>query len=487
MLHEHALSTASSSLQLSNQEYHDILMNAPIGIFTATPEGKILGMNPAFVGMLGYDSPHELIESVEDIGRQLYADPEARKKMMNCLEKSGEGYRFESRFIRKDGSLFWASNTARVVKDDNGNLLYYQSFLADITELKQRQEKLEKSERKYRFLTEEVPDTIWTLGPDMKPRYVSLNSSKVLGFSPEERLNQHLSEMVTPETYARTMDVFARELKKEETGNPDPDRTITIEMEYYHKDGHTVWLENKIHAIRDNEGRVEGLHGISRDITAHKKMEADLKKSFERLRRGLRATVQAIAATVEARDPYTAGHQRRVADLARAIATEMKLTREEINGIRTGAIIHDLGKISIPAELLSKPGMLTELEFCLIKNHPQAGYNILKDMDFPWPVARMILEHHERMDGSGYPHGLQGNEMLIESRILAVADVVEAMASHRPYRSARGVDTALHEIEGNRGVLYDTDVADACLALFREKDFQFRERLPADDPLDLMR
>ena len=408
MLHEHALSTASSSLQLSNQEYRDILMNAPIGIFTATPEGKILGMNPAFVGMLGYDSSHELIESVEDIGRQLYADPEARKEMVHCLEKNGGSCKFESRFIRKDGSLFWASNSVRVVKDENGNLLYYQSFLSDITDLKQRQEKLEKSERKYRFLTEEVPDTIWTLGPDMKPNYVSLNSSKVLGFTPEERLNQHLSEMVTPETYSRIMDVFSRELEKEaeENPNPDPDRTITIEMEYYHKNGHTVWLENKVHAIRDSEGRIEGLHGISRDITERKKMEEDLKKSFERLRRGLHATVQAIAATVESRDPYTAGHQRRVSDLARSIATEMKLKKEEINGIRTAAIIHDLGKISIPADLLSKPGRLTELEFSLIKNHPQAGHNILKDIDFPWPVARMVLEHHERMDGSGYPQGL---------------------------------------------------------------------------------
>jgi len=481
MLHEHALSTASSSLQLSNQEYHDILMNAPIGIFTATPDGKILGMNPAFVGMIGYESSHELIESVEDIGRQLYADPEARKEMVNCLGKNGGSCKFESRFIRKEGSLFWASNSVRVVKDEDGNLLYYQSFLADITELKQRQEKLEKSEQKYRFLTEEVSDTIWTLGPDMKPNYVSLNSSRVLGFTPEERLNQHLSEMVTPETYSRIMDVFARELEKDEKGNPNPNRTINIEMEYYHKDGHTVWLENKVHAIRDREGRIEGLHGISRDITERKKMEEDLKKSVERLRRGLRATVQAIAATVEARDPYTAGHQRRVADLARAIATEMTLTKEEINGIRTAAIIHDLGKISIPAELLSKPGILTELEFCLIKNHPQAGHNILKDIDFPWPVARMVLEHHERMDGSGYPHGLQGNETLIESRILAVADVVEAMASHRPYRPARTIDTALHEIDGNRGVLYDTDVTNACLKLFREKDFQFRESLPADD------
>ena len=190
------------------------------------------------------------------------------------------------------------------------------------------------------------------------------------------------------------------------------------------------------------------------------------------MRKALGATVQAIAVTVETRDPYTAGHQRRVADLARSIATEMNLSADQIDGIRMAAAIHDLGKISVPAEILSKPTKLTALEFSLIKTHAQSGYDILKDIDFTFPVARMILEHHERMDGSGYPNGLIGEEILLESRILAVADVVESMASHRPYRPSLGVDAAMKEIEKNKGTLYDNAVADACLRLFREKGYQ---------------
>ncbi len=176
--------------------------------------------------------------------------------------------------------------------------------------------------------------------------------------------------------------------------------------------------------------------------------------------------------TVETRDPYTAGHQRRVADLARAIATEMNLPADQIDGIRMAAAIHDLGKISVPAEILSKPTKLTNIEFGLIKTHSQSGYDILKDIDFPWPIARMVLEHHERMNGSGYPNGLTGDNILMESRILAVADVVESMASHRPYRPSLGIEAALEEIEKNKGTLYDNAVADACLRLFREKGYQ---------------
>ncbi|OQB98598.1 MAG: Cyclic di-GMP phosphodiesterase response regulator RpfG [Spirochaetes bacterium ADurb.Bin110] len=179
--------------------------------------------------------------------------------------------------------------------------------------------------------------------------------------------------------------------------------------------------------------------------------------------------------TVETRDPYTAGHQRGVADLSRAIAMELKLTSDRIDGIQMAAIIHDLGKISVPAEILTKPNKLTEMEFELIKTHPQSGYDILKDIDFPWPIARMILEHHERMDGSGYPRNLRGDDILLESRILAVADVVESMASHRPYRPALGLNAALEEIEKNRGTIYDADAVDACLRLIREKRFQFRK------------
>lgn len=186
------------------------------------------------------------------------------------------------------------------------------------------------------------------------------------------------------------------------------------------------------------------------------------------LRQSLEQSIQTIASTVEARDPYTAGHQRRVAELATAIAREMKLPEEQVNGIHLAAIIHDLGKIHVPAEILSKPGRLNAIEFQLIQMHPQEGYNILKDVKFPWPIATIILQHHEKLDGSGYPQGLKGEQILLEAKIIAVADVVEAMSSHRPYRAGLGIEAALAEIETHRGVQYDSIVVDACTKSFRE-------------------
>jgi PAS domain S-box-containing protein/putative nucleotidyltransferase with HDIG domain len=214
------------------------------------------------------------------------------------------------------------------------------------------------------------------------------------------------------------------------------------------------------------------LQALQRSLAEREQAQKELKRTAETLRKTLGTTIQAMASTVETRDPYTAGHQRRVAELACAIAEKMGLPKKQSEGLRTAGLIHDIGKINVPAELLSKPGPLNTAEFALIKAHPQVGHDILKEIDFPWPVADIILQHHERMDGSGYPQGLMGNDILLEARILAVADVVEAMSSRRPYREALGVNKALEEIEENRGKSYDPQVVDACLNLFAE-GFEF--------------
>ena len=190
---------------------------------------------------------------------------------------------------------------------------------------------------------------------------------------------------------------------------------------------------------------------------------------------GYSCIIRVMVSIVEMRDPYTANHQKRVTDLAHALTTEMGLSKGEIDGVHMAASIHDIGKISVPAETLSKPSRLNENEFDMIKEHPEVGYNILKGIAFPWPVAQIVLQHHERLDGSGYPQKLSAEEIVLEARVLGVADVVEAMASHRPYRAALGIDAALEEISKNRGVLYDTRVVDACLKLFYEKGFKFKE------------
>jgi HD-GYP domain-containing protein (c-di-GMP phosphodiesterase class II) len=200
--------------------------------------------------------------------------------------------------------------------------------------------------------------------------------------------------------------------------------------------------------------------------------EEKLKETLERLNKASSATIQVLVSAIESRDTYTAGHQNRAANLACAIAEEMELPLDKIEGIRMAGTIHDIGKLSIPAEILAKPSKLTNIEFSLIKEHSHSGYEMLKDVDTPWPIAEIVYQHHERMNGSGYPRNLKNDEIIMEARVLAVADVLEAMASHRPYRASLGIKLALEEIEQNKGILYDETVADAGIRLFREKGYK---------------
>jgi putative nucleotidyltransferase with HDIG domain len=212
-----------------------------------------------------------------------------------------------------------------------------------------------------------------------------------------------------------------------------------------------------------------------RDITERRRFEEDLKNSYQKTKNTLNDAINTMAKIVETRDPYTAGHQQRVADLAIAIAREMQLDHTRIDQLRMAAVIHDIGKMYVPSDILSKPGKLSNIEFSLIKNHSQSGYDIVQGMDFPPAIAQSILQHHERLDGSGYPNGLKGEDTLLEAKILAVADVIEAMSSHRPYRPAQGIDKALEEISKNKDRLYDSDVVNACMKLFAEKGFKFKQ------------
>ncbi|HKI48734.1 MAG TPA: HD domain-containing phosphohydrolase [Desulfobacteria bacterium] len=220
----------------------------------------------------------------------------------------------------------------------------------------------------------------------------------------------------------------------------------------------------------------QGLEKRVRDRTRQLwENEEQLKKTLTQLRTSLEATIQALALTAEARDPYTAGHQRRVADLSRAIAQKMGLPQDQVDGVRMAGSIHDLGKIYVPSEILNKPGKIRANEFELVKSHSEVGYEILKTINFPWPVAEIELQHHERLNGSGYPNGLKGDEILLEARIIAVADVVESMSSHRPYRPALGIVKALEEIRAGRGTLFDERVVGACVAIFEEDGYELEK------------
>jgi PAS domain S-box-containing protein len=325
---------------------------------------------------------------------------------------------------------------------------------------------LSESEAKFRSMVESTSDWLWEMNEQAVYTYSSPQIFQLLGYTPEEVVGKTPFDLMQPEAVGQVREKFnalVREKKPLQLfGNAN-----------LHKDGSLVYVETNGVPVIDAQGRCCGYRGIDRDITERKVAEKQRAADAARLEKSLLQTIEAIASIVEARDPYTAGHQRRVAMLARAIAQEMGCSEDEIRGLYLAATIHDLGKISIPAEILSKPKKLTAIEYELIKTHVQNGYDILKDVDFPWPLAQIVLQHHERMDGSGYPQGLKSEQIILQARILAVADVVEAISSHRPYRPGLGMDVALAEILNYNGVLFDSAVVDACTRLFRELGFAF--------------
>ena len=350
-----------------------------------------------------------------------------------------------------------------------GNLARLSSAIdRELREFKNRQERriteiqLIKSEEKYRTLFEDSRDAIYL--NDKEGGLIDFNRStlELFGYSGEEMLGINTkSVFVNPDEYQRLQDEIAQKGSVRE-----------FEAKLCKKDGTKIdcLITSTVRLARDKS--IIGYQGIVRDISELASNRKQLEKTLKELRKVLGGTIEAMALTVETRDPYTAGHQRRVSNLARSIAAEMGVSEDQIQGIRLAGVIHDVGKISVPGEILSKPGKISTNEFGIIKEHPQVGYNILKTVDFPWPIAQIVLQHHERMDGSGYPDGISGDNILIEARILAVADVVEAMASHRPYRPALGIDIALREISKNRGSFYDLNAVDACLRLFNEKGYR---------------
>lgn len=330
-----------------------------------------------------------------------------------------------------------------------------ENFVAVFENITERR----KAEKDYQSIFENVQEGIFRSTPEGKIILANEAMAKMFGYDSPAEIMADITDA------ALQLYTYPEDRAKMKAIMEEQNVVRNYEIQFHRKDGGAFWASATMKAIRNGKDRILYFEGILEDIT-------ERKQNIARLRKTLGGAVQAIASLVETRDPYTAGHQRRVADLARAIATEMGLSGDQIDGIRIAGTIHDLGKISVPSEILTIPRKLTALEYSLIKNHPQSGYDILKDIEFPWPIARMIVEHHERINGSGYPNGLPGEDLLIESKILSVADVVEAMATHRPYRPALGIDAALAEITANRGILYDPEVVDACLRLFRDKGYQ---------------
>ncbi len=327
-------------------------------------------------------------------------------------------------------------------------------------------ERLQEREKRFRILAESAPDIIFVLDLDGVLTYVNPVWERILEYKQEEVVGRNLSSFIEEEDIQRLTQLL-KEIRKNKL--PLMDVLLTIKSRNGIEHNFSFNCAPNI----DEGDHVDSLVGIFKDMTDLRRSEIELKKSLEKIEMAMSGTIGVISLISESRDPYTAGHQKGVADLAAAIAHEMGLSGERVKIIHTAGLIHDLGKINVPAEILSKPGKLNPVELSLIKNHPETGYNILSQVDFTPIISQIVYQHHEKIDGSGYPRMLSGDEILLEARIVTVADVVEAMANHRPYRPALGIEKALDEIRANRGVTYDPDVADTCIALFENNRFHF--------------
>ena len=322
--------------------------------------------------------------------------------------------------------------------------------------------------RYYEKIGSIIPDAFIVADEEGRIVFWNKAAEKIFGYSSEEVLNNDLPGILIPSEYHKVFKEGFAKFKK--TGEGSIVAKIS-EFNAKKKNGTEFPIEISLSSIKANKKWYS--MAIIRDVSERKRMEKNLIQSHQRLEGMLNNNVNALVKIVELRDPYISGHQKRVSKLALAIARELGLPERDIERIKVAALVHDIGKISIPTEILSKPDKLAEAEFSLIKTHSHTGHDILMNINFPWAVEEIVLQHHERIDGSGYPRGLKDDEILIEAKIIAVADVVEAMSSHRPYRPALGIKKALEEISQNRGILYDPKIADTCLKLFREKNFEF--------------
>lgn len=460
---------AEEALHRSEVYFRSLIENALDLIMILDRHGFIKYISPAVERVLGYRY-EELIEKKAFI----FVHAEDLRNIVKIFNETIQNpltpRKSEFRFRHKNKS--W-----RILEVIGQNLLENPAVAGvvancrDITERKRAEKALQQSEQKLRYIVENSTNLFFSHTPDNIITYMSPQSMKFIDCDPQEAMVNWTSFLTDHSVNAEGVLCTQRAI---ETGKIQQ----AYELELIGKKGRKIWVQVNETPVVIN-GATVMVVGALTDITGRKKVEEELKKSYERLKRTLNETVNALSVTVEIRDPYTAGHQRRVSQLACAIAMEMGLTGEKIEGVRVAGILHDIGKIYVPPEILNKPGKITDIELMLIKTHPKVGYDILKKIVFDWPVAKTMLQHHERIDGSGYPFGLIAGDIIMEARILAVADVVEAMSSHRPYRTALGIEAALIEIERYKNVFYDGSVVGVCLKLIQEKRFSFDSNIPS--------
>jgi len=449
------------------QSYLDI---ADVMLAALDTEGNITLINRKGRQIIGYQE-HEML------GKNWFElcivaeDREAIRQVFNQLmageHVSAEYY--ENRIVTRSGERKLIAFHNTPLRDRHDNITGVLFSGEDITGRRQAEEALRESEQETRLLLDSMEEAIYGLDLDGHCTFANAAFLRLLGYADaSEVIGKNIHDMIhhTRPNGSPYPVGECRACMSFRTGQG----THVDDEIFWRKDGSGIPISYWSRPVRKNS-TITGSVVTFLDISDRIKAREDLLESRGHLRASLEGTIAAICKAVEARDPYTAGHQLRVADLASGIASEMSLDANRIEGIRMGASIHDIGKIHLPAEILSKPTKLSSVEYSLVQAHPQVGYDILKDIAFPWPVADIAHQHHERMDGSGYPQGLKGEKICLEARIVAVADVVEAISSHRPYRPQLGLNAALDEITTGRNRLYDTPAVDACLELFASNRF----------------
>lgn len=454
---------AEERAEISETRFREVFEESPAPMqIMSLATGAMRAINRAHQQWLGYTL--EDIATSELWGSRVYPDPEVRRQLMAAWQqsidearRSGEAVRSpELKLSCKDGGERIARGTMTLVGDD--------AILAwvDLTEIRRNEQALRESEQHFRVMIEQAVMGIYVRRGD-RFVYVNPRYCEMVGWSADELLNQSIWEFTTRDS--GNLAVIQAAWAKLEKG----ERSVTYNVPLLRKNGEV--RELGLHANPINWDGQLAVIVMAEDITERKRDEAKIANYVKELEASMRGTLQAVSNMIDERDPYTAGHERRVGLIAGAIGREMGWTEDRCDKLEMVGLVHDIGKIGVPAEILTKPGRLTDLEMRLVREHAQTGYEILKDVPFPFPVAEIIRQHHERLDGSGYPQGLKGDAILPEARVLAVADVIESIATHRPYRPARGLDVALEELERGRGTHYDPDVIDAFSRLLHDKGY----------------
>ncbi len=449
-------------LRFSTERFRTYVEHVPIGVFVADAAGNVIDVNPAFLRLTGREEGQLVKGPVWSL-----LPPEAAKEARERIERLAD----EDSWVfscDRNGVRHW--RRIDIVRIEDGQILGY---MPDVTaqhrvllELEERNAQLEQL-----FMCAPMALQLW----DVDGAILRANpaNEKLFGYGEAELAGKNVDDVLVPEEDREQARKYTRMLAERDS--------LSFEATRLRKDGARVEVAFTGFPVMFSPGK-SGIYAVYQDIGARKEAERRALDYNRRLHEDIAAlekarlqTIRVLAATTEARDPYTAGHQRRVAHLSKAIALEMGVDPEEARHIELAAMVHDLGKIETPSEILGKTKKLSRIEFELVREHAAAGYRLLKGIELPWPLAEIVYEHHERLDGSGYPRGLSGDAILPAARIIGVADVVEAMASHRPYRPALGIDAALDEVESKKGTMYDPAVVDACARLFREDRVRLEE------------